>query len=142
MPYPCHVFLNFIISLSTLYCTVSMSMLHRPWLKVLAKTICKEYWNKYIYIYITYKLKCPEERCNHCLENQTVWIRTLSTTITSTDPQLTRVLTMLREFSALLGCTTRRSFVLTPMPFANERSIAFSTSRYAQHPAKQYKFAA
>lgn len=61
--------------------------------------------------------------------------RTLSITMTSIDPLLTRVLTTLREFSAELGRAQRSPSVSTPIDLANDGSKEFSKSKYAQHPA-------
>lgn len=49
--------------------------------------------------------------------------------MTSTDPLLTRVFTMLKEFSAESGRAIRRFPVFMPMDSANEGFNAFSTSK-------------
>lgn len=62
---------------------------------------------------------------------------TVSTTITSTDPLLTRVLTAHNRFSAEAGGEIRRLSTFTPIDSANDMSIAFSASKYAQYPAER-----
>lgn len=62
---------------------------------------------------------------------------TLSTTITSTDSVLIKVLTMLNELSAQTGWVMRSFSVSTPISSAKQGLNAFSASIYAQHPVKQ-----